>query len=331
MGDDMSETMIKWFTAAACFQAGPGYQTTSSALGDILLGFKASGADGDLELVPGEDPDPTTQVTLDGGATWQDFTLVSSGEVTGTPSIFTAEGIPGWDPDQPLLATVILVDGEQFIFFPDYPEASGLLPGLITIRDDGQPIFVCFVSGTMIMTPAGEVPVESLKAGDKVLTRDHGSQPLRWIGKATVPAQGAMVPVCIRAGAFGPGHPTRDLRVSQQHRLLVKGAALELFLGLDEALVPAKHLVNGDTVVFDPSAETVTNHHLMFDAHEIVISEGMPTESFHPGEYGLDALEKQTRDEILALFPDLAGESDRFAAPALPSLRKHEAALLGSD
>lgn len=326
----MSGDEINWFTAAAGFFAGPGFQTTSNHLGSTQLGFKADGPDGDLQLVPGEDPDPNTLVTLDGGETWQNFTVVSSGEVWGTPSIFNASGIPDWDPNEPLIAVVIQVGSEKFVFFPDYPDATGKLPGLIKIGNDGKPIFICFVAGTMILTPKGEVPVEELCAGDMVMTRDNGPQPLRWVGKATVPVDEVMAPVRIRAGAFGPGRPARDLRVSPQHRLLVSGAALELTMGMDEALVPAKHLVNDSTILRDRSEELVTYHHILFDRHEIITSDGLPTESFHPGQWGLGALEEQTREELVALFPELGDAAEGFGPSARPSLKRHEAVVLAT-
>ena len=34
-------------------------------------------------------------------------------------------------------------------------------------------VIPCFTPGTMIATPKGEVPVETLKAGDKIITRDN--------------------------------------------------------------------------------------------------------------------------------------------------------------
>ena len=72
----------------------------------------------------------------------------------------------------------------------------------------------CFVSGTMIMTPDGEVPVESLTPGDMVMTHDDGAQPVRWIGSRTVEAVGNFAPIKIRRDTFG-GHNT--LMLSPQH------------------------------------------------------------------------------------------------------------------
>lgn len=43
--------------------------------------------------------------------------------------------------------------------------------------------------------------------------------------------------------------------------------------------------------------------HIAFDSHQIVMAEGIPSESFFPGAEALDALDNAARDEILTLFP----------------------------
>ena len=111
----------------------------------------------------------------------------------------------------------------------------------------GEPTFVCFRNGTLILTERGNVPVEDLRIGDMVITRDHGAQPLRWIGSrhvdaALLQAFARMRPIRIRAGALGTGLPERDLYVSQQHRVLVASAIAQRMFGAAEILVAAKHL-----------------------------------------------------------------------------------------
>ena len=153
---------------------------------------------------------------------------------------------------------------------------------------------VCFTPGALILTPGGERPVEDLRPGDLVTTRDRGPQPVRWVGSETVAGTGETAPVLIRAGAFGN---RRDLLVSPQHRMLVRGWRAELFAGQPEVMVAAVHLVNGRTVVRAPCAE-VTYIHFMCDRHEIVYAEGAETESLDPsGDYA------QADREILRLLP----------------------------
>lgn len=167
---------------------------------------------------------------------------------------------------------------------------------------------VCFVRGTRIATQNGEVAIEDLTIGDKVMTVDRGYQPIRWIGSTTVPATGKRAPIVFAKGAIG--NP-RELRVSPSHRLLLTGWQAGMLFGENEVLVAAKHLVN-DTSIQRRVGGTVDYFHMLFDRHEIIFSEGARTESFHPGQQGWGALAEQTRSEILDLLPQL--DPENFAA-----------------
>lgn len=160
---------------------------------------------------------------------------------------------------------------------------------------------LCFVAGTRVATPAGATAIEALAPGDLVLTRDAGPQPVRWIGRRPVPGTGRFAPVCIRAGHFGA---ERDLYVSPQHRILVTDWRAELLFGETEVLVPAVALVDGRRVVRSPCAR-VDYVHLLFDTHQVVLAEGVASESFLPGAYVLSR-DRDTAREIRALFPELA-------------------------
>jgi len=183
----------------------------------------------------------------------------------------------------------------------------------------------CFVAGTLISTPRGEIPVERLRPGDLVETRDDGPQPLRWIGGRTVAAQDMFAPVRIRAGTFG-NH--RMLMVSPEHRILVRDSTAELLFGDAEVLIAAKDLVNGRSVRWAPGGE-VTYVHLMFDQHQVVFSEGLETESFLPGPQTAAIFDKPVLDEICAIFPQLDPHTGEGYSPAARrTLRRFEAQLL---
>lgn len=173
------------------------------------------------------------------------------------------------------------------------------------------PLVICFTPGTMILTPDGPQAVETLEAGDRVVTRDHGVQPIRWIGATTISASYVAVtpslrPILIRQGALGPDLPERDMRVSRQHRVLVRDWRAEVMFGVDGGiLVPAFSLCNGDTVTEERPSDNVTYIHMAFDDHEVVYADGVEVESFHPAERTVAALSAEQRDELFALFPDL--------------------------
>ncbi len=192
--------------------------------------------------------------------------------------------------------------------------------------DRMDPTFItCFTSGTRITTQSGQKPIETLSVGDKILTMDHGFQEIRWIGTCQVQAEGAFAPILIQKGALDNDS---DLLVSPQHRMLYYGPQCEMLFGVAEVLIPAKHLVN-DLTIRPKEGGMVTYYHLMFDTHEIIYAENCPSESFHPGEFTLDNVAQDTRDELLALFPELAIDKGlHYGATARQTIKPYETNLL---
>ncbi|MGR3463179.1 Hint domain-containing protein [Limimaricola sp.] len=135
---------------------------------------------------------------------------------------------------------------------------------------------VSFTRGTHIALASGaQVPVEELAPGDRIITRDSGAQPLRWIGRTTLRATGRFAPVLIREGAL---HNARDLWLSPDHRVFVWQRDDRLGAGRAELLVKVRHLVNGDSVMRREGG-FVEYFQLVFDEHQIVYAEGIGAES----------------------------------------------------
>lgn len=222
--------------------------------------------------------------------------------------------------------TFYLADGSR-LFTPT--DNQVLQPGTLvstTFVNTSGPLNVgtlgppCFTAGTMIATPEGKRAVEDLKAGDLVLTVDHGPQPLVWVGSTTVVAEGKLAPIRFEAGVFGLDRP---LLVSPQHRMLVEDWQASYLFGLSEALVPAHTLVNDDTVTRVEGGE-IEYFHLLFKQHEIVIANGAKSESYYPG-HALSASDRETQSEVLHLFPELAGLDPMSLKTARPIIHPREA------
>jgi len=167
----------------------------------------------------------------------------------------------------------------------------------------------CFTPGTRISTPRGEVAIETLRPGDRVVTRDNGAQEIRWIGQKPLKGpplrlDSRLQPVRIRAGALGPNLPESDLRVSPNHRVLLLGDHPALETAEAEVFVSAKHLVGTKGIAQD-AADEATYLHFMCDRHEVVLSNGVWTESFQPSDAALAGVAERSREEIFELFPDL--------------------------
>jgi hypothetical protein len=189
----------------------------------------------------------------------------------------------------------------------------------------------CFAQGTLIATAEGSQTVETLSPGDMVLTQDRGFQPLRWQGGSHVTAEGLearpnLRPILIRAGALGAGCPDRDLTVSPQHRMLVRSRIAHRLFKDAEILVAAKHLVGLPGIEVTIPAQGVTYFHLLFDRHEIVMSNGAWSESLFTGPQAMNTVSDAARREILTLFPELAQKRPPY--PARRLLSGHEARQL---
>ena len=177
----------------------------------------------------------------------------------------------------------------------------------------------CFTRGTLIATRKGELPVELLEVGDRVITRDNGLQEVRWIGHRHFQAQDFraephLCPVLVRQGSLGRNLPERDLLLSPNHRVLVTRDRSTLASQGREVLVAAKHLIReGGRGV---ASSGTTYLHIMFDRHEVVLSNGAWTESFLPEDTTLKGMGNAQRLEIYDLFPELKMPDGRKAYAA---------------
>ena len=286
---------------------GAGRDTLVGAAGDDYL----DGQSGD-DLVYGGSGDDTLKGTfgndtLDGGTgnNLMNLSGLTSGgqPVSASDLVITDTGAGYVDTDTGRITfsniTHLTLDGTTILPLPD----------------------VCFCRGTLIETAQGPVAVENLTPGMLVRTRDNGMQPIAWVGHK--PSMGR--PVRIRAGALGN---TRDLLVSPRHRMVLSGWQLELLFDHSHALITALELVNDTSIVQDPLGP-VDYYHVMFDAHEIIYAEGAETESFHPDQPSMGAMDAAARAEIFALFPELEQGENR--AEAAPSLNPYEAAYIAKN
>ncbi len=188
----------------------------------------------------------------------------------------------------------------------------------------------CFCAGTLIDTYQGQVAVDALRVGDLVRTLDHGFQPIQWIGGVkvslrTLLADPSLNPVVIPANAFGQNLPAQRLSVSPQHRILLKGASLELIAAQTEGFAAAKHLI-GFNGITQPAAENGTEYyHVMFSQHEVITANNLSTESFYIGDMMLNAMPDDMHQEVQKLFPELlSGMSASAPRIARQVLKPHE-------
>ncbi|GLS87353.1 hypothetical protein GCM10010873_23270 [Cypionkella aquatica] len=200
-----------------------------------------------------------------------------------------------------------------------YVQNNALLTMNLTAGGE-LPFVPCFAAGTMIMTRLGEVAVEDLCVGDELLTIDNGFRPLRWIGTRFLSARQLqqaphLRPIRIEAGALGNDLPVRPLVVSPQHRCLIRSEIARRIVGEREVLAAAKHMLAVEGISVVETAAPVTYYHLLLDTHELLISNGTPSESFFLGPMAMSGISAADRFEIMTLFPEICSQEAHHVMP----------------
>ncbi|MCI2399611.1 Hint domain-containing protein [Aliiroseovarius subalbicans] len=273
--------------------SGGGWTAVFSQIEKITLG---SGRD-TLTLADGSGDDVVSgfDLTDSGDGTTNDQLDVSSlTDANGDP-------VNAWD--------VVVTDdgfGNALLSFPNGESillegvAAAAVTGTTALNSIGVP---CFTPGTLIRTPCGEVPIETLKPGDTVMTADNGAQELMWIGTRTLTAkelfaQPNLKPVLIPEGVCGNYAP---LLVSPLHGMMLDAGQTG-----EEALARAKHLAEAPGPVrIAKGKKTVTYIHLMFAEHQIVFANGAASESFYPGKWALEMFPVEIVKGLQTLVPGL--------------------------
>ncbi len=217
-------------------------------------------------------------------------TIAPDSEI-GTPGeeIIADAVLTFMSPDGATTDAIVLVELDQTghvansYLLPLVPLVPKLDYTLVTIDTDAprarlaSVACVAFTRGTRITMATGmQKPIEELRPGDRLLTRDAGVQTLRWVGESTARARGEFAPICITAGTL---NNTSDLIVAPDHRLFIYQRLDRLGAGRSELMVKARHLVNGDTVRVLEGGY-IDYFQLLFDDHYIIYAEGIAAESF---------------------------------------------------
>lgn len=159
---------------------------------------------------------------------------------------------------------------------------------------------VSFTRGTHITLSTGrQVPIEDIRTGDRVLTRDNGAQEVRWVGQTTVRAVGDFAPIVVTKGTL---NNENDLVVSPDHRLFIYQRTDRLGAGQSDLLVQARHLINGDTV-FVRTGGFVDYFQILFDRHHIIYAEGIAAESTLVTPRTRPALPDELIDRLEEILP----------------------------
>jgi hypothetical protein len=193
--------------------------------------------------------------------------------------------------------------------------------------------FSAFAHGTAITTPRGPVPVEDLEPGMEVTTRDHGAQPVVWVGAMTLMPRSDEMPYSggltrVVADSFGFGRPDADLMTGPGARLLMRPSGRAERYGSGCSLTPAAQIVDGTNAIEVSPPQPVQVYHLCLRRHAVITAAGMEAESYHPGR----GFEREMGPKMLSLFlsffthVDKPGDFGPLAHTRLPFAHEDAAA-----
>lgn len=235
--------------------------------------------------------------------------VLASGQLHQVETTWT-DPVPGAALEA-LLAARAVTRGQalHWLAVADHVHRPGPMPGL--------------APDLRVETAGGARPVAAIRPGDRVLTAAGGLVPVLWSGSRVVPALGRLAPLSLEPAQFGCA---RTLLVAPHQRLRVEGAEVEYWLGRDQGVAEARHLV--EAAAGDPVARggLCTWHGLVLERAELILAEGLAVETLHLG-----SLARHPEIAATTVFADLAAsgrmplhrEADRPAGCAL--MRPHEA------
>jgi hypothetical protein len=273
------------------------------------------------------------ETTVIGGTSYQ---MLGSGTVQPGASVLGSI-VPLGSPRDVLMMRNLTTGNITFMFPDGTPNVLGAVVMVVDVDPIGYNLIikgpVCFVRGTRILTPDGYRRVEDLRAGDLVTDRDGRAVPVLQVMAQRFGLQfrsrAGLVPVLIEPGAFGAGVPGRQLALSPQHRVVVRGPQIEMWFGEEEALVPVQALIDGVSVRRAEGWAEVCYHHILCVEHVVLVAEGVQAESLLLGPQALTGLGLDVPGEAANLFPGLESDLPGVARrPCLPLLSYREGIVL---
>lgn len=196
------------------------------------------------------------------------------------------------------------------------------MPFAITFTETGEIAPECRDTGGFVATSRGGEALERLSVGVELLTRDAGPRKIVWLGRRLLSRDRLagtpeLRPVRIRAGAFGPGLPERDLVVSPQTRVAFADERTLSWFGQREVPVAAIHLTCFEGVEQEPARDT-TYIHPMFVGTQSINADGVWLEAARVDDEALGDPSNPMRQELLRLYPELVTLRG-WARPSTPA------------
>ncbi|MEL6452757.1 MAG: Hint domain-containing protein [Pseudomonadota bacterium] len=144
-------------------------------------------------------------------------------------------------------------------------ETGGRMPPLRT-----QIAHTGLVAGTLVLTADGEMPIEYLTPGDRIITRNAGLVPLGAMDSIRITAEA----VKIAAGSLGDTKPTHHVMLPAAQLVLVRDWRAKALRGAAQAVMPAGCLIDGEFIT-SLGLREMTLVRLGFDAPHVIYADGL--------------------------------------------------------
>ncbi|MEO6840888.1 MAG: Hint domain-containing protein [Bradyrhizobium sp.] len=248
--------------------------------------------------------------TLDGFTSGDTIDLTSIGNV------------PGSHVDMDYQSKVLTITEGSSLYQLNFNPNESFAGDFFHLTTDGngtqitEDQIACYCRGTLLTAECGDVPVERLAIGDKVITASGALRPIKWIGTRSYGGRFIMgrkdiLPICFKAGSLGDNAPKRDLWISPHHAMFLEGMLIE-----------AKDLVNGVSILQAEQVEEVEYFHIELETHDVIIAEGALSESFVDDD---SRAMFHNAHEYGALYADEDMTPARYCAPRLDQGYEFEA------
>jgi hypothetical protein len=155
------------------------------------------------------------------------------------------------------------------------PKTVGRIDGENPVQ--AQHLIAGVMPGSLVLTLDGEMPVEHLLPGDRIVTRDTGTAVLRAIHRH----EAVVRAVCIMAGSLGDTRPDRDVILPEDQQVLVRDWRAKALFGLRQAVVRAGALVDGEFILA-LGERPMTLFELEFETPHVLYVDGLELAGFDP-------------------------------------------------
>jgi len=207
----------------------------------------------------------------------------------------------------------------------DYPARSYEIvakrnDGSVFIGQDRAPAiplfenaFSAFAQGCLVMTEKGEVAVEDLQPGERIVKADGTSAPLIWIGSSSfvLAGSGKRTPlVRVMEDSLGAGRPSSFITFGPTARVLHTPLHMRADESNQEVFTLMRDLVDGVNIIEVTPPTPVRLYHLCLEQHSAIMVGGLHVETYHPGDNLMTEMPIRHRDQFLGMFPHIISEKD---------------------